>query len=186
MRIGYASLGTFTSQFTRVVGVPPGRFGRLVQNHADVPFHEVLQRLGETQEEPAHAALEVSVSGSPDAGTPVAVGLFESGIPQRRPAGCSVVQTPGNGSDRRAAGRRVPAARDVLQPVRDGPGGGGRHRSGPLLGRGHAGPDPHLGARRCHADHREPALRRRGPTDPPILLALPLLMAVAEPQLHRG
>jgi AraC family transcriptional regulator len=95
MRIGYASLGTFTSQFTRVIGVPPGRFRRLVQNHADVPFHEVLQRLGETQEEPAYAALEVSVSGSPDAGTPVAVGLFDSGIPQRRPAGCSVVQTPG-------------------------------------------------------------------------------------------
>jgi AraC family transcriptional regulator len=30
MHVGYASLGTFTSQFTRVVGVSPGRFRRLV------------------------------------------------------------------------------------------------------------------------------------------------------------
>ncbi|GAA0459651.1 AraC family transcriptional regulator [Paractinoplanes deccanensis] len=183
MHVGYASLGTFTSQFTRVVGVSPGRFRRIVRAHADVPFHEILQRLEDRTEEPAHAAVTVSVSGGPGDGTPAAAGLFDSTIPQRHPAGCAVVRTPG------AAGIGVPGdgefqalamCFDRSVTVREAVAAIDLDRCyvaaspGPVRVSGGAGPVT-----------VELALRRRGPTDPPILMALPLLMAATGPRARR-
>jgi AraC family transcriptional regulator len=176
MHIGYASLGTFTSQFTRVVGVSPGRFRRLVQGYADVPFHEILDRLGDTLPQPARATVTVSVSGGPGDGTPAAVGLFDSTIPQRRPAGCAVVRTPGT------AGIDVPPD-GVFQPlamcfdrsvtVREAVAATDLDRCYVAAA---PGPVRVPGAAAAPVAVELP-LRRRRPTDPPILLALPLLMA---------
>ncbi|MBG0566088.1 helix-turn-helix domain-containing protein [Actinoplanes aureus] len=180
MQIGYASLGTFTSQFTRVVGVPPGRFRRLVGSYADVPFHEILERLEDAMEQPGPATVTVSVSGGPDDGTPAAVGLFDSTIPQRRPAGCAVVRTPGTAG----LGVRTPG---VFQPlamcfersvtVREAVAVTDLDRCYVA-----AAPNPiQVPERAATAPVTvELTLRRRNPTDPPILLALPLLMAAAE------
>ncbi|HKS97926.1 MAG TPA: AraC family transcriptional regulator [Rugosimonospora sp.] len=94
MRIGYSSLGTFTSQFTRMVGVSPGRFRRLLAARGDRPFNDTLAALGGRLGGPARVQLTVAVSGGPVA--PVAVGLFPTGIPQQQPAACAVVWTPGS------------------------------------------------------------------------------------------
>jgi AraC-like DNA-binding protein len=95
MRIGYSSLGTFTSQFTRMVGVSPGRFRRLVAAVGDQPFNDMLAALGRQQARPARVQLTVAVTGGPAGPVPVAVGLFPSCIPQQRPVSCAVVTTPG-------------------------------------------------------------------------------------------
>lgn len=94
MRIGYSSLGTFTSQFTRMVGVSPGRFRRLLATTGDRPFNEMLAALGRTQTPPDRPQLTVTVTGGP-VGVPAAVGLFPTGIPQQQPASCAVVRIPG-------------------------------------------------------------------------------------------
>ncbi|MEV6599841.1 AraC family transcriptional regulator [Actinoplanes sp. NPDC051346] len=178
MHVGYASLGTFTSQFTRVVGVSPGRFRRLVQAYADVPFHEILVRLDEAMPQPEHATVTVTVDGGPDDGALTAVGLFESAIPQRRPAGCAVVRAPGTG-------RLVVPPEALFQPLAM------CFDRSVTVREAVAATD----LDRCYVAAAPAAiqvpdgavapvtvaltLRRRLPTDPPILLALPLLMAVA-------
>ncbi|GGQ49180.1 helix-turn-helix domain-containing protein [Couchioplanes azureus] len=182
MHVGYASLGTFTSQFTRVVGVPPGRFRRLVQAYADVPFHDILQRLAAALGRPEHATVTVSVGGGPGDGALAVVGLFDSAIPQRRPAGCAVLRTPGTARldvppettcqplamcfDRSVTVREAVAATDLDRCyVAAAPGPVRVEAAGAPIA-------------------VDLPLRRRRPTDPPILLALPLLMAVAGADLE--
>ncbi|OJF16232.1 helix-turn-helix transcriptional regulator [Couchioplanes caeruleus] len=177
MHVGYASLGTFTSQFTRVVGVPPGRFRRLVQAYADVPFHDIVERLGAALAPPEHPEVTVSVDGGPGDGALAVIGLFDGAIPQRRPAGCAVVRTPGT------AGLVIPPD-TACQPlamcfersvtVREAVAATDLDRCYVA-----AAPGPILLDDATSPVTVELPLRRRRPTDPPILLALPLLMAVA-------
>lgn len=90
MRIGYASLGTFTSQFARMVGVSPGRFRRAAGDLAGVPLRAALRQPPDRQP----AQVTITVAGGPAGGATVVVGLFASNIPQGRPAACAVAETP--------------------------------------------------------------------------------------------
>ncbi|MER7458843.1 AraC family transcriptional regulator [Micromonospora sp. NPDC126480] len=45
-RVGYHSTGTFTTQFTRLVGVPPERFRRLARSLPDRPVADLLPAAG--------------------------------------------------------------------------------------------------------------------------------------------
>ncbi|MEU4744882.1 helix-turn-helix transcriptional regulator [Actinosynnema sp. NPDC023658] len=84
--VGYNSLGTFTSRFTRSVGVPPARYRALSRGGdlAPSPFSG-----------PAGGALAGSVCGwvgVPDTGNPVRVyvGAFRDPIAQGVPVACDI------------------------------------------------------------------------------------------------
>ncbi|MDE3723224.1 AraC family transcriptional regulator [Nocardiopsis sp. N85] len=93
-RIGYQSIGSFTTQFTRLVGVSPGRFRELVDVLAGYRITEPdLERARATGSRRVDCRL--TLSGT--AGTPLTdrisfVGLFDSGLPQGGLSGFGIVQ----------------------------------------------------------------------------------------------
>jgi AraC family transcriptional regulator len=90
MQVGYTSLGTFSYQFARHVGVSPRKFRRLLNDVADQPCEAVLAAAA-----PPHTGrarkLRVRFNGLKP-GNLALVGLFESGIPQGRPAACALAR----------------------------------------------------------------------------------------------
>ncbi len=92
--VGYSSFGTFTTQFTRLVGVPPGRFRAWAAGTAHLSVDELLEPLM-AHPRPAGAGPRGWVSSRPDGSAGVTVlGLFRSGIPQDRPIDCVVAPAP--------------------------------------------------------------------------------------------
>lgn len=170
-QVGYSSLGSFSTRFTEMVGLPPGRFRQLGKS-----FYRDL------------AALMAVVSSCPlPAGAPVLegrverqhpdqvvfAGLFDTPIPQGRPLSCAVLLDSGQRDFRLAAPRGGTAflfavAMDPDTPPLDILVGGSAVRavagSGPLCF--DQGPPP------------PPTLRLHPPDpfNPPMLLALPLLL----------
>lgn len=94
MQVGYSSLGTFTTQFTRLVGVSPRRFRRLIEPVADRSFDTVLAAIQAAVVVPAVVQVSSAVTGEPASGALALVGLFPSGIPQEQPVACAVVSVP--------------------------------------------------------------------------------------------
>src|SRR5215212_9439130 len=94
--IGYNSLGSFSRDFTRLVGLSPLRLRRLTQD-TSVPW---LERVRDHYADPYHdAATGSALYGqifTPDnfAGL-IFVGLFTTPIPQDRPVCCTLLSTPG-------------------------------------------------------------------------------------------
>lgn len=212
---GYASLGTFTSQFNRLVGVSPRVFRELMADVGGRPVAELLATVGARLDQHAGrrdpdgdpgrtpggnrgggfegagngfgdgtgdgtgdgpvGVLAGAPPGGPPDGAPALLGLFDSGVPQRRPVACAVATSPG-------------AAR--LGPVPDG----AYHALAVAF-------DPAATVREALADHRAPVryvgtcprpvviadgrragtfhvmLRRPRLTDAPVVPALPLLVA---------
>jgi AraC family transcriptional regulator len=178
MQVGYSSLGTFTSQFTRMVGMPPGRFRRLVVAYGDRCCNDVLRDLPARQPGDVTAGPAVTVSGGP-AGAPVVAGLFASGIPQERPVACTLLPAGG-----RARVGPVPEgvhhmlamgfdeSVTVVDAVADAD-----------LDRCHVGAADGalcVNGGRTDPPWMEVRLRPRRPTDPPVVLALPLLLIAAD------
>jgi len=200
--VGYASLGTFTSQFNRLVGTSPRTFRELMADIGGRPVTELLAtlhgRLGPDAGGTGGGAGDGTHSGSgggPHGGTGsgarvgpiglvtggphedalVLLGLFGSGVPQQRPAACAVATTPGV---------------TRLGPVPDG-----------VYHALAVGFDPSATVLQALADHRAPVcfvgasrrpvvvtdgrsadtfhvmLHRPRFTDAPVVLALPLLVA---------
>ncbi len=91
--VRYGSLGTFTSRFTRLVGLPPGRMRRLPEEVA-LAFEDLSER----EPDPA-APPDIGVAfqiGGPDLGEAlIFVGLFPGAIPQRRPVAGTILTAPG-------------------------------------------------------------------------------------------
>jgi AraC family transcriptional regulator len=179
MQIGYSSLGTFTSQFTRMVGVSPGRFRRLLATASGRSFQDVLAGLAIRLTPPVRPQVTVIVEGGPGEPALAAVGLFPSGIPQRTPDACAVIAVPGSGilgdlPDGEyhplamcfANAVTVAEAVATAEPERCFVAAYGR-------------PVEVFGGRAEPATVRL-RLRPRRETDPPLVLAMPLL-AAAEP-----
>lgn len=85
--VGYASLGTFTAQFTKYVGVTPGQFRLAYGELASVTTGAMLdlcRRNGAIGHQPSGPYLVVDLAGSNHLGM-VFVGLFASGAPLGRP-----------------------------------------------------------------------------------------------------
>ncbi|XKK41735.1 AraC family transcriptional regulator [Nocardiopsis sp. ARC36] len=95
-RIGYQSIGSFTTQFTRLVGISPGRFRELVDTLAGhrltEPDLERAQDSGSRRTPcevrlaagvPARTALDERISF---------VGLFDKGLPQGSLSGFGIVR----------------------------------------------------------------------------------------------
>jgi AraC family transcriptional regulator len=94
MHVGYSSLGTFITQFTRLVGMSPRRFRRLIEPVADQPIDTVFAAIRPALTAPAIVQVTVAVTGGPAGAALAVVGCFPSGIPQEQPAACSVVPVP--------------------------------------------------------------------------------------------
>ena len=94
-QVGYASLGTFTTQFTRLVGESPRRFRVLVDRIGDRQIGEaVAPMVGRKMVSVSRPSLQVCITGGPQSGGLVFAGLFPFGIPQTKPVDCIVTTAP--------------------------------------------------------------------------------------------
>ncbi|MFC5064229.1 helix-turn-helix transcriptional regulator [Actinomycetospora atypica] len=102
--VGYSSVGTFTSRFTRAVGLTPGQYrdpiiaeGLLAisSEYSRIPSVEVLEHAAGPG--PGAASLSVGVVGAGDAGR-VAVGVFGGPVPQGAPVALAPVPAGGTGA----------------------------------------------------------------------------------------
>ncbi|WP_054707600.1 AraC family transcriptional regulator [Bacillus sp. JCM 19041] len=87
MEIGQQSLGTFTSRFTKSVGLPPAQFRQSV--HSTNNIVHALQQLKKFPMSTPHLQSEDSVSGTISANVPlngiILVGLFTKALPEGLP-----------------------------------------------------------------------------------------------------
>jgi AraC family transcriptional regulator len=170
-RLGYSSLGSFSTRFTELVGLSPGRFRQLGKS-----FYRDLASLMQVVSScplPAGApVLEASVERQhPD--QVVFVGLFSTPIPQGRPMSCAVLLDRDQQDFRLAAPRSGIAflfavAMDTDTPPVDILIGGSAVRA--VAGSGPLCFDQGPPAGQCLRLHP------LDPLDPPMLLALPLLL----------
>lgn len=94
-QVGYSSLGTFTTQFTRLVGESPGRFRVLIDRIGDRQIGEAVGSLiGRKPASAGRPSLQVAITGGPQSGGLVFAGLFPGGIPQTKPVDCVVTTAP--------------------------------------------------------------------------------------------
>ncbi len=98
LEVGYQSLGSFTTHFSRFVGLSPSRFRALCPDSILRPLKLVrAQPYSSIVPEPAppwegvsgRVILQENFSG------PVFVGLFTTAIPRQRPVACSLLTEPG-------------------------------------------------------------------------------------------
>lgn len=82
--VGYESLGTFTTRFTRLVGVSPGRMRRLAEELSPIP--KSPPDPPPILEAPPGSGVGFRIVGADlPSGTSIYVGLFPGAIPQGRP-----------------------------------------------------------------------------------------------------
>lgn len=173
--VGYSSLGSFTTRFTQLVGLSPRRMRRLAD--AFVPPAQALERNGPTRSvdiiQPDSACLYGTIHAPASPVRLIFVGLFSRPIPQAAPIGCALLVEPGPFQiDPVPDGRyyllvaAVPWSSNSLNymlPSADIMVGSS---GGPLV--------KHQGAWNRSIDI---TLRPSRPTDPPILLFIPHLLA---------
>lgn len=169
--VGYNSLGTFTTRFTQMVGLPPNKLRKLGVGLTEMePIVDKV--LGKRAPAAPHPSVSGTVKADEDFEGLIFVGLFREPIPRGPSVGCAILESCG-----RFHLPRVPDGRYYIFAT-------GQPRSEPPLSylladkllRGSSGPAP-LAVR--HGSARadvEITLRRAALTDPPILSALPLLL----------
>jgi AraC-like DNA-binding protein len=172
--VGYGSFGTFTSQFTKLVGMPPGRFRRAAGAVADLPAGALLGRLDVKQAD-RRCRTAGWLSARPDGTAGVAiVALFPSTIAQERPVACGIAEPPGRvtlpvegirGSFA-ALAASVRADATVREVLTDSPA------AGMYVG---SAPEPVNLTGESAAEDFFIALREPRVTDPAVLTAFPLL-----------
>ncbi len=95
LTVGYQSLGSFTTHFTRFVGISPSRFRALSLQY----LHGTTSWLVAHFQSPPPPEQDCGMSGkvlSPEEFSGfVAVGLFGEAIPQERPSACCLLARPG-------------------------------------------------------------------------------------------
>jgi len=175
--VGYDSVGTFTTRFTQLVGLSPGRIRRLPERLGEALARLPEGRLTTPPHTPAGAASGVvgRIEGPIGADTLLFVGLFPGAIPQGRPVVGTVLTAPG--PFRLAAppdGRyhllvaAVPhpgSARDAATALLPGAALRVGRAPGTVAVRGGQAAVP-----------AAVVLRPPLPTDPPVLVALPALL----------
>jgi AraC family transcriptional regulator len=177
MHVGYSSLGTFTTQFTRLVGMSPRRFRRLIVLVADQSIDTVFATIRPALTAPAVVQVAAAVTGGPASAALALVGCFPSGIPQEQPAACSVVPVPGI-----ATFGKLPDGDYHVLAMSFSPSA---HALNALVGAGDtacfvgasAVPVRIRNGRSTSVTPVQVHLRVRRPIDPPFVLALPLQLA---------
>lgn len=164
--IGYSSVGSFTTLFTQLVGVSPHRLRRLDRD----ALGGTLRSLAGTPQAEASGREALRIEAPPGFDGQVFVGLFTAAIPRGRPAACVAAPGPGAvdlplvpdgcyyafalGLERTRCPADLLLCSDTL-----------RGSTGPLHARGGAVEPGVL------------TLRPPDPADPPLLVALPCLLA---------
>lgn len=174
--VGYNSLGTFTRLFTDVVGLNPNSFRRLSQQLARQSVNELIATYLQRPSDPrTYRVVTGSVRAPLNFDGVIFLGLFPSRIPQRRPLNGALVFQPGR-FELAAVRRREPtflmaagfpkssSVIEYLLPSQND-----------LLIDSISLP-PTL-AVEAPINKCDLILRRPLPFDPPILTALPLLLA---------
>lgn len=175
--VGYGSLGTFTTCFTQYVGVPPRAFRRASSHAVAACLGSLLAADGSDGlpcADVSAASPAATVAGrvlAPGAeGAPVLVGLFDAPIPRGRPVACTLARAGGafrlDGVPKGAyyaLAAALDRSADPTALLLDE--GVLRGRAGPLR------PDTPAALR------TDIVLRPPRVTDPPILIALPMLLA---------
>ncbi len=167
---GYNSLGTFTTRFTQRVGLPPYKLRKLGSNFKNV--EQLVEKLSRQQHSDSEPSVFGTVTAPENFAGPILVGLFKEPIPQGSPVTCTLLQNGGQFQ---------------LPRVPDGPYyifAAGQSWSEPALDyllsekllRGSSGPAPVNVMQGWPPRHVEITLREERLTDPPILIAMPLLM----------
>jgi AraC family transcriptional regulator len=88
-RVGYSSVGTFSSRFTSSVGLSPTAYRRLGGFTPQIPVDE-------SQHSAAGATVRGHIAASVEGRSgAIFVGLFAGRIPEGRPVSCTVLQRPG-------------------------------------------------------------------------------------------
>jgi len=97
--VGYESLGSFTTRFTQLAGLPPTQLRQLT-NESPVEVHSLIQQLHYRQRVPGTPLALPALAGHIHADTlpvgPIFIGLFPTPIPQGRPVACTVLAAPGS------------------------------------------------------------------------------------------
>lgn len=180
--VGYDSVGTFTTRFTQLVGLPPGRVRRL----PDLLAEAVARLPGGALVSPTLGAASTTsgVSGrvGPSAGGDplIFVGLFPDAIPQCRPVAGTMLIAPGpfhlpvppDGHYHLLAAA-LPHPRDPEACLLPGAALRVGRAAGTVLA--HAG---------RVSGHTDIILRPSVPTDPPVLVVLPALLLDSCPQFQ--
>jgi AraC-like DNA-binding protein len=169
--VGYTSVGSFTSRFTHVVGLPPRLLRQRAQEFEPLPIEPVERCLTMSPGLPRRNALLGRISAPTTFRGTIYVGLFPGPIPQGAPVRCTRLNSPGlyllNGlADGvyylRAAA--FPLATDLHTSLLPGEKQLLGSNAGPLVIRyGHVSGDPNL------------VLRPPRLTDPPLVMGLPLV-----------
>ncbi|RIV40267.1 helix-turn-helix domain-containing protein [Micromonospora radicis] len=159
LRVGYNSVGTFSSRFTRSIGMPPTAYRRRA---GYAPFISTEPERAAVSTARVHGRIPVP-QDRPDG--PVFIGLFADRIPEGRPVCCAVL--PGAGRFQFDA---VPPGSWYLlaQAVTAGGDGGPDEANQPLAVASH-GP---LTIRRDSDVRVDVELQPIRDVDPPVLLAL--------------
>jgi AraC family transcriptional regulator len=170
-QVGYTSLGSFSTRFAEVVGLSPGRFRQLGKAfYSDLPA--LMQAVSSCPLPPGAPVLEAGVERQhPD--QVVFTGLFGTPIPQGRPMSCAVLLERDQRDFRVAAPCGGTAflfavAMDAGAPPVDLLIGGSAVRAAAASGPLSFDQGPPKG--------QLLRLRPLQPLDPPMLLALPLLL----------
>lgn len=173
LEVGFNSVGTFSYRFAELVGVPPVQLRKLAGRG-------VLEHIDGLRELPATASRDAQTGVSGELLCPVSfggtifVGLFTTSIPQGRPVACAVMSQSGRFT-----------MRDVPDGEYYGFGVAFSHSDNPLT---YFDNDAALRAAsqpkvisvkegKCDAELQF-ELRPPDLTDPPILIAIPALLAV--------
>jgi AraC family transcriptional regulator len=167
---GYNSLGTFSTRFTHLVGLPPFKLRKLGSNLKHV--EQLVEKLPIHQVPDSNPSVRGRVTAPEDFEGLVFVGLFREPIPQGAPVSCAYLQSCGD--------FQLPPVPDGLYYIFVA----GQPWSEPVLGyllsdkmlRGSLGPVPVFVKKGMTPQHVEIRLRPEHLTDPPILLALPFLI----------
>jgi AraC family transcriptional regulator len=94
--VGYNSLGTFTSHFTQSVGLSPCRLRRLSEDRVMSRLNILHEYASEARHLNGCGSGVSGRVGSPEVFTGlICVGLFPTSIPQGRPVSCTLLTSPG-------------------------------------------------------------------------------------------
>ncbi len=102
--VGYKSLGTFTTRFTQLVGLPPGQLRVLSKGFTAASAKELLT-LGLSRQDASGPAITGRIEAEEIIHGLLFLGLFEKAIPQERPVSCAIldqadryrIEIPGDG-----------------------------------------------------------------------------------------
>lgn len=180
--VGYNSLGTFTTRYTQLVGLPPGRTRYL---YDEVGF--ALERWRESSLDLlSHTPKGGGISGRIIApsltGSLIFVGLFPSAIPQRRPIVGTIMTSPGT-FHLDSVPDGLYHLRVAALPFGENPLECLSPDAMMLVG---CGEKPLLVSGGTATGGSDVALRLPRPTDPPVVVSLPaILLRRLKPQLER-